>query len=124
MHGAVQPRICNVGAARMVEGGFFPTLTSVAPLAGDVLFRVLRDEQRRQLLHDESAQTAVERGDRLIPAVRVKTGGQRLPTVQQMADTVDECIQAGGLHACQAGGLHAGLLPGSLAYSANMGYCT
>jgi hypothetical protein len=60
----------------------------VAPLAGDALFRVLKDEQRRQLLHDESAQTAVERGDGLIPAVRVRvrTGGQRLPTLQQLAD--------------------------------------
>ena len=66
----------------------FPTLTDVAPLAGDALFRVLKDEQRRQLLHDESAQTAVERGDGLIPAVRVRvrTGGQRLPTLQQLAD--------------------------------------
>jgi hypothetical protein len=77
----------------------FPTLTDVAPLAGDALFRVLRDEQRRQLLHDDSAQTAVERGNGLIPAVWVKTGGQRLPTLQQLADTFDECIGPGGLHA-------------------------
>ena len=71
------------------------------------MFRVLKDEQRRQLLHDESAQTAVERGDGLIPAVRVKTGGQRLPTLQQLADTFDECIGPAKLEASTRGGYQA-----------------
>ena len=85
----------------------FPTLTDVVSLASDAVFRVLRDEQRRQLLHDESAQTAVERGDGLIPAVRVKTGGQRLPTLQQLADTFDECIGPAKLEASTRGGYQA-----------------
>jgi hypothetical protein len=63
--------------------------------------------QRRHLLHDESAQTAVERGDGLIPAVRVKTGGQRLPSLQQLADTFDECIVPAKLEASTRGGYQA-----------------
>ena len=81
---------CNLESATWRQLGWsragFPTLTDVAPLVVDAVFRGLKDEQRGQLLHDESAQTAVERGDGLIPAVRVKTGGQRLPTLQQLAD--------------------------------------
>jgi hypothetical protein len=81
----------------------FPTLVDVAPLEGDALFRVLKDEQRRQLLHVESAQTVIERGDGLIPAVQVKTGGQRLPSLQQLADTFDECIGPAKLEASTRG---------------------
>ena len=102
---------CNLESATWGQLGWsragFPTLTDIAPLAGDAVFRVLKDEQRRQLLHDESAQTAVERGDGLIPAVRVKTGGQRLPTLQQLADTFDECIGPAKLEAFTRGGYQA-----------------
>jgi hypothetical protein len=41
-------------------------------LAGDALFLGLGEELRRALLADESRQTAVERGDGALPAIRVK----------------------------------------------------
>ena len=95
-----------MGAARMVAGRI-STLASVAPLSGDALFRTLGTEQRRRLLHDESAQTAVERGDGLIPAVRVKSGGQRLPALQQLTETFDECIGPAKLEANTRGSYQA-----------------
>ena len=85
----------------------FPTLADLGPLLSDPMFQVLDTEQRRQLLHDESAQTAVERGDGQIPAVRVKSGGARLASLEQLADTFDECVgpaklEAGTRHGYQA----------------------
>jgi hypothetical protein len=49
-----------------------PTIMDVQILAGDALFLGLGEELRRALLADESRQTAVERGDGTLPAIRVK----------------------------------------------------
>ena len=54
-----------------------PTLADIAPLGNDSIFQGLTVDQGRQLLHDESEQTALEHGDGIIPAVRFKCGRSR-----------------------------------------------
>ena len=55
-------------------------------LADDSLFLVLDEELRRALLADESTQTAVERGDGILPAIRVKRARGALATVDDISD--------------------------------------
>ena len=50
----------------------FPTIMEVDIPASDSLFLSLEGELHRALLADESTQTAVERGDGILPAIRVK----------------------------------------------------
>ena len=52
-----------------------PTLAKMLMLRKDPLFSSLAPTIQNQLLDDESAQTAVERGDGHMSAVRVKAAG-------------------------------------------------
>ncbi len=60
------------GAVVLWSTAIFPTLARLDCLAEDQLFAGLGETRRRELLHDESEQTAVERGDGHIPAIRFK----------------------------------------------------
>ncbi len=70
----------------------FPTLASLASLAGDDLFSRLPIDRQRELLEDQSPQTPVERGDGLMPAVRVKHAAGRLASVAQLSAIFEECV--------------------------------
>ena len=85
----------------------FPTLADISPLREDSLFLRMGDEQLRQLLHDESEQTPVERGDGIIPAVRIKSGGARLASLEQLTATFDECVGPAKLEASTRQGYQA-----------------
>ena len=85
----------------------FPTLASLDGLAEDQLFASLETRVQQQLLDDESAQTAVERGDGHLPAIRVKQARGRLPSVAQLAAVFDECVGPAKLEASTRKGYQA-----------------
>ena len=70
----------------------FPTLASLEGLEVDGLFAMRSAEQRRALLEDQTAQTALERGDGLMPAVRFKKVAGRLASLEQLAAGFNECV--------------------------------
>ena len=70
----------------------FPTIMEADILAGDSLFLGLDGEQQRALLSDESIQTAVERGDGILPAVRVKRTRGALATVDELAAVLTSAL--------------------------------
>ena len=77
----------------------FPTLASIAMLHRDPLFASLDRVKMEQLWVDDSEQTAVERSDGIMPAVRVKHAAGRLASVQQLAAVFDECVGPARLEA-------------------------
>ena len=77
----------------------FPTLARLDCLAEDQLFAGLSEARRRELLHDESEQTAVERGDGHIPAIRFKQPRGRLGSVEQLAAAYKESVGPSQLEA-------------------------
>jgi hypothetical protein len=85
----------------------FPTLASLASLAGDDLFSRLPIERQRELLEDQSQQTPVERGDGLMPAVHVKHAAGRLASVAQLAAIFEECVGPAELEASTRASYHA-----------------
>ena len=85
----------------------FPTLASLASLAGDDLFSRLPIERQRELLEDQSQQTPVERGDGLMPAVRVKHAAGRLASVAQLSAIFEECVGPAELEASTRTNYHA-----------------
>lgn len=101
---AVQPE--TIGSLKWSAAGF-PTLVSLEGLATDRLFTALEPEMRRRLLHNESAQTAVERGDGHFPAVRVKEAAGRLSSVPRLAAVFDECLGPAQLEASTRAGYQA-----------------
>ncbi len=85
----------------------FPTLASLASLAEDDLFLRLPIKRRQGLLEDQSQQTPVERGDGLVPAVRVKRAAGRLASVAQLAAVFKECVGPAQLEASTRSNYHA-----------------
>ena len=85
----------------------FPTIMEADILADDSLFLVLDEELRRALLADESMQTAVERGDGILPAIRVKRARGALATVDELAAVFDQCVGPASLEASTRRGYHA-----------------
>lgn len=61
----------------------FPTIKDIAILAEDPLFARLESGLRRCLLDDQSAQTAVERRDGILPAIQVKRARGSLATLSE-----------------------------------------
>jgi hypothetical protein len=76
-------------------------------LAGDSLFLSLGGELHRALLADESTQTAVERGDGILPAIRVKRARGALATVDELAAVFDQCVGPASLEASTRRGYQA-----------------
>ena len=68
-------------------------------LSEDSLFSSLTDSQRRGLLEDEPPQTAVEREDGILPAIRVKKARAGLAMVEELAAVFDQCIGQASLEA-------------------------
>ena len=85
----------------------FPTIMEADILAGDPLFLGLDGELQRVLLADESAQTAVERGDGILPAVRVKRARGALATVDELAAVFDQCVGPASLEVSTRRGYQA-----------------
>ena len=93
----------TVASIKFSKAGF-PTLTSMKALAEDRVFEALGPELCHRLLHDESPQTAVERGDGRFPAVRVKDADERLPSVARLAAVWDESMGPAQLEASTRAG--------------------
>ena len=70
----------------------FPTIMEADILVGDSLFLGLDGEQQRALLSDESTQTAVKRGDGILPAIRVKRTRGALATVDELAAVLTSAL--------------------------------
>ena len=85
----------------------FPTMTDVSILTADSHFLALDGELQRALLSDESAQTAVERGDGILPAIRVKRARGALATVEELAAVFDQCVGPASLEASTRRGYQA-----------------
>ena len=85
----------------------FPTIMDVQVLAADPLFASLEAGQRERLLDDQSAQTAVERGDGILPAVRIREPQVRLASVAQLAAVFQECVAPASLEASTRRGYQA-----------------
>jgi hypothetical protein len=85
----------------------FPTIMEADILAGDSLFLGLDGEQQRALLSDESIQTAVERGDGILPAIRVKRARGALATVHELAAVFDQCVGPASLEVSTRRGYQA-----------------
>jgi hypothetical protein len=86
----------------------FPTIMDVQVLATDPLFLSLPEDLRERLLADESAQTAVERGDGVLPAaIRIRVPPGQLPTVGQLAAVFRECVAPASLEASTRRGYQA-----------------
>ena len=81
----------------------FPTIMDVQVLAADPLLSSLAAGQRERLLDDQSAQTAVERGDGILPAVRIGEPQVRL-TVGRSFSGVRGSGEPGGQHAARVSG--------------------
>ena len=79
----------------------------VQVLAADPLFSSLAAGQRERLLDDQSAQTAVERGDGILPAVRIREPQVRLASVAQLAAVFQECVAPASLEASTRRGYQA-----------------
>ena len=101
---ALQPS--TVWEIRWSAAGF-PTLASIEMLRQDPLFTNLGTDLMEQLLADDSEQTAVERGDGFMPAVRIKRSAGRLGSVQQLAAVFDECVGPARLEASTRRGYQA-----------------
>ena len=84
-----------------------PTIMDVQVLAADPLFSSLAAGQRERLLDDQSAQTAVERGDGILPAVRIREPQVRLASVAQLAAVFQECVAPASLEASTRRGYQA-----------------
>ena len=80
-----------------------PTIMDVQVLAADPLFSSLAAGQLERLLDDQSAQTAVERGDGILPAVRIGQPQVRL-TVGRSFSGVHGSGEPGGQHAARVSG--------------------
>ena len=85
----------------------FPTIMEADILAGDSVFLGLDGEQQRALLSDESIQTAVERGDGILPAIRVKRARGALATVHELAAVFDQCVGPASLEVSTRRGYQA-----------------
>ena len=85
----------------------FPTVMEADILVGDSLFLGLDGEQQRALLSDESTQTAVERGDGILPAIRVKRTRGALATVDELAAVFDQCVGPASLEVSTRRGYQA-----------------
>jgi hypothetical protein len=85
----------------------FSTLASLASLAEDDLFLRLPIDRQRGLLEDQSQQTPFERGDGLMPAVRVKRAAGRLASVEQLSAIFEECVGPAQLEASTRSNYHA-----------------
>jgi hypothetical protein len=85
----------------------FPTIMDIAILAEDPLFARLEPGLRRCLLDDQSAQTAVERGDGILPAIQVKRARGKLASLSELAAVFDECVGPATLEAGTRRSYHA-----------------
>ncbi len=85
----------------------FPTIMEADILAGDSLFLSLDGELLRALLADESTQTAVERGDGILPAIRVKRARGTLAAVDELAAVIDQYVGPASLEASTRRGYQA-----------------
>lgn len=85
----------------------FPTIMDLGVLARDPMFTALPEGLRHQLLDDQSAQTAVERGDGILPAISVKGAQGRLASVGQLAAVFQECVAPACLEASTRKGYQA-----------------
>ena len=97
----------------------FPTIMDLGVLSRDPMFTALPEGLRHQLLDDQSAQTAVERGDGILPAISVKRGTGST----SLGGTVGGCL-SGVRRACLFGGEYAQGISGNVAYSGDLGGCT
>ncbi len=70
----------------------FPTLVDISVLAEDPLFGGIDPGLRRCMLDDQSAQTAVKRGDGVLPAIQIKRARGALASISELAEVFDECI--------------------------------
>jgi hypothetical protein len=85
----------------------FPTMMDVSILTADSHFLALDGELQRALLSDESTQTAVERGEWILPAIRVKRARGALATVEELAAVFDQCVGPASLEASTRRGYQA-----------------
>ncbi len=85
----------------------YPTLAEISLLSEDALFSLMGNSQRRGLLEDESTQTAVERGDGIFPAIRMKKARVGLATVEELAAVFDQCVGPACLEAFARAGYQA-----------------
>jgi hypothetical protein len=85
----------------------FPTIMDASILTADSHFLALDRELQRALLSDESTQTAVERGDWILPAIRVKRARGALATVDELAAVFDQCVGPASLEASTRRGYQA-----------------
>jgi hypothetical protein len=77
----------------------FPTMMDASILTADSHSLGLDRGLQRALLSDESTQTAVERGDGILPAIRVKRARRALATVEELAAVFDQCVGPASLEA-------------------------
>ncbi len=77
----------------------FPTIMDIQVLAIDPLFLSLLEDLRERLFAYESAQTAVERGDGVLPAIRIRVPSGQLASVGQLAAVFRKCVVLASLEA-------------------------
>jgi hypothetical protein len=102
-NGAARSRARDGWQTELVHGG----IPDVGKPGWAQRFASLETRIQQQLLDDESAQTAVEREDGHLPAIRVKQARGRLPSVAQLAAVFDECVGPAKLEASTRKGYQA-----------------